>query len=325
MRSTSLAVLAVAFVPSLAPAAAKGVRVRPVPLGTADQDVLQWISGYSSKVRLVGGGILSRLHGGSSGLRILVEVRDMQALEEALTGVIPFSGIQARGNSLLFSASGVSFTVENLTPDLFAKQLASVVSAKKIAFAHEALSYDPATERLVDPLGAASAATLKLVYAGSGIPAAFRTLLCAWIEADELSLALGPSFVKLKKRVLGVRGNRAGLALPVVAALVEQLTSLADALSTEKIESLLRSPLVSTAVSRILGVDIQTVVDQFAALRGEVSAGDGDAVAWLASLLSQQLTDSTLPDWLSSLDPVRAYRARAALAEARQIAERRSL
>ncbi len=327
LRASSYAVFGLAIMPGLPLAAAIGgqakARVRVVPLTAADQGVLEWIAAYSTKVRMLGGGVLSKLKGGSTETRFLVEISDLSQLQAALGAVLPFSEIRTSGNSLRFIYEGERFAIENLLPELFADRLKSLATRKRITFAHDALSYDPATQKLQDPYRSLASDAIKVINPGKGIAAAFRTVLRGWTEADELDLKLGANFARLKRRVLSVPGKRLGLAQPVVAALVEQLTSLTGNRSSEKIENLLRSKLVSLAISKVLGVSTNEVVAQFLAIKAEMPADSGDAAAWLASLLSDQLNNSTLPDWLGDLDPLSAYRARVALADARAVAARR--
>ncbi|MHA3773184.1 hypothetical protein ACXR0O_16750 [Verrucomicrobiota bacterium sgz303538] len=287
---------------------------RDIPLSAADQAVLDWVGTYSSQIRLVGGCILGKLRGRPTTTRIFAQIEDASELDDLFTADLLFSDIYAEGNTISFTFEGARYEVVNLLPDVFSKQLTTL--AQRVVFAHEAISYDPATQTLKDPFGAVSSATLKVVHAGSGVAAAFENILRAWPEVEALGLKLGPAFAQLKKRVFSAPGSRAGLAKSVVAALVARLPQLTDVLSAEQIEGLLRSRLVATAVSRVLGVDVKTVLTQFAALRAGASGDDADAVAWLASLLSGQLQQGILPDWFTRLEPVQARRSRATLSQA---------
>jgi len=186
-----------------------------------------------------------------------------------------------------------------------------------VNFGHEALIYNPATQALQDPFKVFASEALKIVRAGSGVAGAFENLLRAWVEADQLALKLGPSFSRLKKRVLGAPGSRAALAQSVVSAFVARLPQLSDLLTAEQVTALLQSRLLRTAILRVLGVDAATVLAEFEALR-TASGDDADveAVAWLGGLLSKQLQQGIMPDWFGVLDAGSATRARAALSRA---------
>lgn len=319
LRSTSLALLAAAFAPQFNLMAASAARSRrpsrSVSFSAADQAVLDWIASYSAKTRIVGASLLGRVRGVPTTSRILAQIPDASLLGEVLTAPMPFTDLYSKENVFAFTFEGERYEVENLLPERFETRVAKLT--KRINFGHEALSYNPATQALKDPFKVLASGQLKIVRAGNGVAGGFETLLRAWGEADQLGLKLGPSFSRLKQRVLGAPGKRPALAHSVVSTFVARLPQLTDRLPAEKLIALLQSRLLRTAIPRVLGVDAATVLAQFEALRAAAGDdADAEAVAWLGGLLSTQLQQGIMPDWVDGLDAAQTRRARAALSRA---------
>jgi hypothetical protein len=230
---------------------------------------------------------------------------------------MPFTDLHSKGNVFAFTFEGSRYEVENLLPASFLTTLAKLT--RQVNFGHEALIYNPATEVLQDPFKVFTSEALKIVRAGAGVAGAFENLLRAWVEADQLGLKLGPSFSRLKKRVLGAPGTRAALARSVVSSFISRLTELTEMVTSDQVAALVQSRLLRTALFRVLGVNAATVLTEFQALlaaSGSDAEGDAEAVAWLGGLLSKQLQQGIMPDWFDGLDAVQARRARASLSQA---------
>jgi len=91
-------------------------------------------------------------------MRVIAQVTDFGKLAEA-TLRAPFKNFYAKANSLSFVAQGSGHVIENLSASDFAARLAALSSKEKIAFAHDALSYDPIAKQLDDPLGSLALAS----------------------------------------------------------------------------------------------------------------------------------------------------------------------
>ncbi len=329
LRSSSIALLAFALSPQFPLAAGNSTQARrfsrSVPFSSADQTVLDWVKGYSAQVRVIGASLLGRVRGVQTTTRILAQIPDASVLEGVLTASVPFTDLYSKGNVFAFTFEGGRYEVENLLPAPFVVRLAKLT--KQVNFGHEALIYNPATQSLQDPFKVLSLETLKIVRAGSGVAGAFESILRAWGEADQFGLELGPSFSRLKKRVLGAPGTRAALAQSVVSLFISRLMELTDLLTSDQVAVLVQSRLLRTALVRVLGVDAATVLAEFQALlaaSGSDAEGDAEAVAWLGSLLSKQLQQGIMPDLFDGLDAVQARRARASLSQAYELAREAS-
>ena len=107
--------------------------------------LLDFVAGYGSAARVIGASVLGRMQPDSHcGMHVLVEVRDFVRLAGALLNA-PFTNIFANGNRISFSSGGRGYVIENLSPEEFAARLAGL-GGKDIAFAHDAIAYDPAAK-----------------------------------------------------------------------------------------------------------------------------------------------------------------------------------
>src|ERR1700730_9594556 len=112
--------------------------------------LLDFVSSYSSVVRLTGASVLGHFHPESgSGLRLLVQVTDFFQLSEAHLRS-PFKNFNTTGNSMSFVAQGSGHVIENLSASDFARRMAQLSSKENIAFAHDSLTYAPIAKQLDD-------------------------------------------------------------------------------------------------------------------------------------------------------------------------------
>src|SRR5687767_829472 len=114
--------------------------------------LLDFVSSYSSTVRLTGASVLGHFHPETGcGLRVIAEVTNFPKLADALLRA-PFKNFYAKANAVSFVAEGSGHVIENLSPVEFATRMAALNSKENIFFAHDALSYDPVAKQLDDPL-----------------------------------------------------------------------------------------------------------------------------------------------------------------------------
>ena len=83
-------------------------------LGKEGRAVLDFTRRYASEVRVVREGAAS-----GAATRMLVRVDDLARFARLLPE-IPFANVYAQGNSVSFALAGRKFTIENVTPEVFA-------------------------------------------------------------------------------------------------------------------------------------------------------------------------------------------------------------
>jgi hypothetical protein len=293
-----------------------------LPLGTEEQTLLDFIATYGSRVRFVGIGVLEKVRFGSSKhVHVLVEVEELAAFEGALAG-FPFSGAYTEGNAFAFQAGGIEFTLENLLPRAFDQRRAGLSVARGIAFAHDALSYDPSTKKLSDPLNAAKGDVLRSVNRTQGGIAALEVILRGFVEAEQLGLRLGADFVRWQNRTLRYAGRTRDLPA-MAAAFIRKLAMVADTVSPETIKELLRSRVVSTALASALSIDVEVAIPIFDEKRASSSGEISNGAVWLAALLNVNISADAEPNdvlaWLRQGTRFDVLRSRKALSQAREL------
>ena len=108
----------------------------------------------------------------------------------------------------------------------------------------------------------------------------------------------------------------------MIEVLLENISALAASFDVDSLRPLLTSPLVSACLQTVLGLSADEVLAAVEKLRTELASGDyTDAALWLATLLSTQIQDGSVGEWLDLLSGDSATNAatRAALVDARQL------
>ncbi len=267
-------------------------------LSGTDQAVLDFTARYASSVRLIGGSILGKLRGNpDGGMRVLVEVRNLEALEAALA-TAPFKNIFARENTLSFTLQGTERAIENLFPELFAARLAELADPQKTVFAHDALVYDPATQQLSDPFGAVEAGEVKLMNRPAKTAAALEVALRGTWEAHAAGLREGDTFGQWRVTLLNT-ALRSDAAPAVAAAFVRALPAFAAVMAPDDVKTALRSRLVTTALQPALGLDVNGAIAAFDKLRATFGQSYSDAGVWFFVVLKKQL-ETNAPAWITT-------------------------
>ena len=302
-------------------AAAPRVITGGLPLVNGDEAVLAFVRSYSGNFRIVGASVLGRIR--TSGLRalhIIAEVNAPDRIAAVLAGA-PFRGIYTEQNTMTFALADVDVTIENLLPEVFAARLVTMAKRSGIAFAHDALSYNPESGVLSDPFNARSS-TLKIVNKTFGGPAALAVALRGQLEARQLGLAQGEDFAGWKARVLRAIA-RAADARKLAENFLQQLAALADKLPPGGVEALLRSRLIATALKQVFDINAADAISAYKVLRAIAPAGTTDAAIWLAVLIRTEISNNfsvgaaTL--WLERGTRFQVLRSRRALAQAEAI------
>ena len=288
---------------------------KPLPIGSAESAVLDFVGGYSSQARIAGAAVLAKLRGRTPRItHVIARIDDLAAHQRAWAGGrVPFAGVYAQDDAMSFEHGGAAFVVENLLPQDFSKRLADWRAGRGIAFGHEAVSYHAAGRALHDPANALGEPGLRLLHPGRNLGEAFDTVLRGWIEARAGGLEAGPDFTHLETRVLaGAAGRRTSQW--IAKTLVQRLASL----PANRLPMLFRSNLVSTSLRSAPGFSGAANVRNFTALRGALGTPVSDASIWLALLLAPEPSDPTAAA-IESPDRFATLRSRAAFAHAREV------
>lgn len=254
--------------------------------------LLDFVSSYSSVVRLTGASVLSHFKPESGcGLRVMAEVTDFPKLANALLRA-PFKNFYAKANAVSFVAQGSGHVIENLSPVEFATRMAALNSKEKIFFAHDALSYDPVAKQLDDPLGSLTAGELKLINPPKKTPEALEVAMRGTGDARAAAVPEGEGFAKWKAQLVKSQAH-AKAAYPIAAAFVRQLPAFAALAGTEDVKSALATPLISSAVKSALGLSAKGAIGEFDRVREIFGQSYSDGAVWLYVVLGKQVKKDT--------------------------------
>jgi hypothetical protein len=254
--------------------------------------LLDFVSSYSSVVRMTGASVLGHFHPESgSGLRLLVQVTDFFKLAEAHLRS-PFQRFSTNGNSMSVVAQGSGHVIENLSAADFARRFAQLSDRESIAFAHDALSYDPIAKQIDDPLNALTANELKLVNRPTKTPEALAVAMRGTGDARAAGVPEGEDFANWKAQL--VRSSvTAKAANPIAAAVVRGLPAFAALAGSDEAKSALVTPLISSAIKPALGVTAKQAIGEFDRVRDIFGESYSDGGVWLYVLLGKQVKRDT--------------------------------
>jgi hypothetical protein len=254
--------------------------------------LLDFVSSYSSVVRLTGASVLGHFQPEtSSGLRVLVQVTDFAKAAEALLRT-PFQKFYAKENSISFVAQGSGHVIENLSAIDFASRLNGLNSKENIVFAHDALSYDPIAKQLDDPLGSLNAGELKLVSRPTKTPAALEVAMRGTGDARAAAVPEGETFAKWKAQLVKSTAHPKA-AYPIAAAFVRRLPAFAALAGTDEVKSAIATPLISSAVKSALGLSARGAIGEFDRVREIFGQSYSDGAVWLYVVLGKQVKKDT--------------------------------
>jgi len=287
-----------------------------LPLRDGDHQALDFVRSYSSQVRIVGASVLGRIRAtGLRALHILAEVPDLDVLQNALpSGTV--GEIYSVSNTISFTCGDSDVTVENLLPAEFAARLASMAKRGGNAFAHDALSYDPATNLLTDPFGGRSGG-VRVINRTFGGNNALDVSLRGTFEASQLGLPLGESFGPYRTRILRQIAKAAD-APQFAETFLSAVAALAEKLPFPALAALLRSRLIATALQQVFGIDAAAAIAAFQEQRPTAGADVSDAALWLSILLGAEVANGgadAAAAWLQDGTRFQVLRTRKALAQ----------
>jgi hypothetical protein len=254
--------------------------------------LLDFVSSYSSIVRMTGASVLGHFHPESgSGLRLLVQITDFFKLSEAHLRS-PFQKFNTTGNSMSVVAQGSGYVIENLSAADFARRIAQLSSKENVAFGHDALSYDPIAKQLDDPLGSLATRELKLVNRPAKTPEALAVAMRGTGDARAAGVAEGEDFAKWKAQL--VRSSvTAKAAFPIAAAFVRGLPAFAALAGSDDVKSALATPLISSAIKPALGMTAKEAIGEFDRVREIFGQSYSDSGVWLYVVLGKQVKKDT--------------------------------
>jgi hypothetical protein len=254
--------------------------------------LLDFVSSYSSVVRMTGASVLGHFQPESgAGLRLLVQVTDFFKLAEAHLRS-PFSKFNTTGNSMSFVAQGSGHVIENLSAADFARRMAQLSNKENLAFAHDALSYDPIAKQLEDPLNNLATRELKLINRPTKTPEALAVAMRGTGDARAARVPEGEDFAKWKAQL--VRSSVTEKAAnPIAAAFVRGLPSFAALAGSDDVKSALATPLISTAIKPALGMTAKQAIGEFDRVRAIFGQSYSDSGVWLYVMLGKQVKKDT--------------------------------
>ena len=167
----------------------------------------------------------------------------------------------------------------------------SSAGRKNIVFAHDALTYDPATKEFADPFGALGA-ELKLVTRPATTVASVEAALRGTGEARAAGLVEGTDFVQWKAELFASTAHSTA-AQPIAAAFVKRLPAFSALAGTDAVKLAVATPLISSAVKSALGLNSRSVIGEFDRVRAIFGQSYRDGAVWLYVLLGQQMRTGT--------------------------------
>lgn len=292
---------------------------RSVTLDRVDRHVLKFIGEYSGQSFLQGGCVAAKAASRLPGLiRITARVDDLNGLFRALADArrAGIQDVHAEGNTIHFALNQRIYRVDNLLPDLFAARLTGLATGKEVIFAHEALSFQPATSQLHDPLRAGN--DLRLARGDQG-RLTLEQIIEGRLAAHDFGLTPAPDFLDAEKMMLDAQVADLNHANEIVRQFLKNLVTFTQATSAEKVIDYVRSPLLASAFAGALSVDTASAAEQFARLRVSSGSRDADAVLWMAALLAPKITEGTATAWMDHASSFHAAASLAALARAGEL------
>ena len=185
---------------------AKGLRFR-----SSDQRVLDFVTRFSSRQVLIGGGVLTlAANRPTETVHLLVQLDDLEQFVASLDGQdAPWAeAYSSFGNVLSFEHDGQHYRIETLVEQDFNQRLAMLdkpgaeANGSRVEFAHDGICYDLQRKRFHDPYGVLDGpAQVELVQLASpnGMPSAIRILV------EEKSLGLRVSEARRNNALKSLR------------------------------------------------------------------------------------------------------------------------
>src|SRR2546423_11197409 len=254
--------------------------------------LLDFVSSYSSVVRLTGAAVLAHFKPESNaGLRVLVQVDDFVKAADALLRS-PFSKFYAKENSISFVAQNSGHIVEILSAGDFARRLSQLGGKDNAVFAHDALSYDPIAKQLDDPLAALNGNEIRLINRPSKTPEALAVAMRGTGDARAAGVPESAEFANWKAQLVKSTAT-AKAAYPIAASFLRQLPAFAALAGSDDVKSALTTPLISSVIKPALGITAKRAIGEFDRVREIFGQSYSDAGVWLYVVLGKQVKKDT--------------------------------
>jgi len=254
--------------------------------------LLDFVSSYSSVVRLTGAAVLAHFKPESNaGLRVLVQVDDFVKAADALLRS-PFSKFYAKENSISFVAQNSGHVIENLSAGDFARRLSQLGGKDNAVFAHDALSYDPIAKQLDDPLGALNGNEIRLINRPTKTTEALAVAMRGTGDAKTAGVPESSDFTNWKAQLVKATAT-AKAAHPIAAAFVRELPAFAALAGSDDVKSALMTPLISSAIKPALGMTAKQAVGEFDRVREIFGQSYSDPGVWLYVVFGKQVKKDT--------------------------------
>lgn len=241
-------------------------------LTPADSGVLTFAADFSSRALFVGGCVAGKsARTAFRSTHLLVRISDLENFQTQMTrrGSIAGEGMVI-GNSVCFNYLETTFELEALTPDVFDKRLADIQSGQRpdgtpMAYAHEALVYDPSTRALSDPFRSMSGriGTLKRL----GTPAGYEQLAEGNLDLKAYKMVGGSRDLTDLNAILNRLVTNATEARSITRALLQNLSLHSQVDSPEDVQNLCGTRAIRTATKLTLGCDSLRVAACFPSQR----------------------------------------------------------
>ena len=291
----------------------ESIRMR---LDAADRTCLNFLSRFGANPTFYGGTVAARQAGLSPALtHALVEIVDFRSLAEALGSPKKhgIGKIHSSNDRITFQAGARNFEVELLTSEGFAARRSALDSGDGLAFAHEALQFDPTTNRISDPFNAEMA--LRPLRKSENPPEAIADLTEGLIQADCFNLTRSAQFDSWQVSVFQL--DPQGSDAQVTRAFLGNLSALSEAVPAPEMEKLLHSHLLSNAFRTHLGIDTTSATVLFTELRSRTDGSFPDGALWMSVLLESEIRKDIVDPLISSYHSARQTANRRALQSAR--------
>jgi hypothetical protein len=254
--------------------------------------LIDFVATYSSTIRITGASVLGHFRSESNcGLRLLVQVTDFSKAAEALLRT-PFTKFYAKENSISFVAQNSGHVIENLSAVDFGRRLSLLGGKDNAVFAHDAVSYDPISKQLDDPLAALGGNEIRLISPPTKTPDALEVAMRGTADARAAGVPEGNDFAKWKAQLVKPTVT-AKAAYPIAAAFVRGLPAFATLAGSDDTKSALATPLVSSAIKSALGMTAKQAVGEFDRVREIFGQSYSDAGVWLYVLMSNRVKKDT--------------------------------
>lgn len=275
-----------------------------IELDKVDLTILNCITKFCEEVYFQGGCILGKLlKGNIKSTCIVSKVDNFSTLKDFLfkQGVTPLSSVYNRANVINFYYGETFFSLENLSPEVFACRIMDYSTVQDISYAHQALLYDPIKHKLWDPFSAINIQdkihqSLNLVQIKSNLAQGFKDIIQGELDMIYFKLSPGLEFTEYKNQFLEKSSIPLNLSKNIVSIFVNNISVLAKYINEETLFQYVTSPIISSSIEAGLGLKAHQVVQTYKQLSKNLSSKYSSGAIWLALLFSPKINEKNRVD-----------------------------